>query len=192
MVCFSPSSDCSATLIGRALGDHFPPSLTHHLCKSIHYQIPNSVLIITPAFAHGVHILCLPKSHVSVSIPLSEFSRLRCDFYPTYQLCKKNLLVLLSREKLSSSLLPFLCAFFTLISHFCHIHSTTDSIYVGLFPHTKQFSATPAYCSTSQLNFDTTYPKRAEYSASKEVKATKYTSVHHFRRRHKLRFHLFF
>ena len=90
MVCFSPSSDCSTTLTGRALGDHLPPSLTHHLYKSTHYQIPNSILI-TPVFAHGVQILCLTKSHVSVSIPSSEFSRLRCDFYPAYQLCRTSL-----------------------------------------------------------------------------------------------------
>lgn len=58
----------------------------------------------------------------------------------------------------------------------------------GALSHTKQFSATPTYCSTSQLNCDTICPKRAAFSTHEEVNATKYTPVHHFRHRQELRF----
>lgn len=43
----------------------------------------------------------------------------------------------------------------TLLFSFTCTHNTSDSRCVGCFPHTKQFSVTPAECSTVQFNYDT-------------------------------------
>lgn len=73
----------------------------------------------------------------------------------------------------------------TLLPHSPHYG---HSLLCGALSHTKQFSATPTYCSTSPTQLWHYLPKKSSIFHTWRGQCLKYTPVHHFRHRQELRF----